>query len=395
MAALSPITYVRVDLAALRHNVAQVRRALREGTRWCPVVKANAYGHGLIRTAQLFVDLGADMLGVTRVEEGMALREAGLTLPILVFHPPTENEVVTAAESGLTLTITDLEGARMLRQLEAQHGSRIDYQIEVDVGLGRSGYGGDPAEFVRTVQEVMGYLPGGIWAHLGPGMVPKILPDQAPPAWAQARSVAAKLRYLETIREEMSNAREREIQPPRMPIFHCAASAVLCDNPQLQWDMVRVGTLLYGAYPAHAHRRPFELRPTLELRTRIVNLRVVSAGTSIGYGGDFRTTRETRLATLPVGLHHGVGLIPESAVSIGTGIRRWLARTLGVHGRTFRPTLVRIGPHWAPLIGRVSLNECTVDVTPLPSVSIGTEVAVPVRMTTLNPNIPRRYIEDK
>jgi alanine racemase len=384
-----PTTYVRVSRTALRRNVRAVKGALNARTALCAVVKANAYGHGLVPTAKLFAECGADMLGVASIDEGIALRRAGLESPVLVFHALAPEETEAAAEHHLAITLSHPESAKGLSSASGKHGGRAEYHLEVDVGLGRSGCRDDPEEFLRKAQEIVGHPPAGIWAHLGPGMVPEELPKTPPSRWEQATDVPSRLAYLAALRDRLRSG-------GRAPSFHVAASGALCDCPALQWDMVRIGSLLYGVHPSSVKRRPFELSAAIELHTRIVDVRLAPRGTLVGYGGEFRTSCDTYLATLPVGLYHGVGITPESTVSIATGVKRWLARWRGSRGGTFRPLLVRINEQQAPIVGRISLNECTVDLTNLvvPPVP-GAEVVVPARMTTLNPTIPRVYIGEE
>jgi alanine racemase len=383
-----PTTYARVNRTALRRNVRTVKGGLDPQTALCAVVKANAYGHGLAATAKLFAECGADMLGVASIDEGIELRRAGLESPVLVFHALTGEETEAAAEHNLAITLTRPESASGLSSASGRHGGRPEYHLEVDVGLGRSGCRDDPEEFLRKAEEAAGYPPAGIWAHLGPGMTPDELPKTPPSRWEQATDVPSRLAYLAALRDRLQAG-------GRAPSFHVAASEALCNCPALQWGMVRIGSLLYGVHPSFAKRRPFDLSAAIELRTRVVELRTIPRGALVGYGGEFRATRKTRLATLPVGLYHGVGVIPESAVSVGTGVKRWLACWRGSRGGTFRPLLVRIGEQRAPIVGRISLNECTVDLTNLVPPAIGAEVVVPARMTTLNPTIPRIYIDEE
>jgi len=366
MAEHLPTTYVRVNRTALRRNLQVVVGALSSGTRLCAVVKANAYGHGLVPTARLFAEQGCDMLGVAAVEEGLQLRRAGLETPILVFHPPTDAEMSAAAEHRLTVTLTQLEHVTRLVEVQRERRAPIAYEVQVDVGLGRSGCITEPEAFLAQAREAAGHPPSGVWGHVG---------DRLQVTGDRNGECAA----LGALRERLRKAGDG-------PLFHVAASGALCDCPALQWDMVRIGSLLYGVYPSFAQRRPFELTPALELHTRIVELRTIAPGTRVGYGGEFRAARQTRLATLPVGLYHGVGVIPESAVSVATGVKRRLTLWRGARGGVFRPALVRIGRSQAPIVGRISLNECTVDVTSVSEATFGAEVVVSARMTTLNPS---------
>jgi alanine racemase len=383
MASTTPISYVRVDRSALRHNFGEVIRHLTGRARLMPVLKANAYGHGLVEVARLFAELGSPALGVASVEEGLALREARVLTPITAFQPPLPDQLPLAAGNRLTVTVTQPEHVDALAQWAPDCG----YEVAIDVGLGRSGHTGDPEAFLAYAVAHIGRPASGVWTHLGAGMAPERLPERVPDAWPAMGSAAARLRYLDALRGRLAQG-----ALPR-PIFHATASAALCDTDCLLWDQVRIGSLLYGAYPPSPRRRPFDLRPTLELRTHIVELRALPAGASVGYGGEFRTRRATRLATVPVGVSHGAALLPESAASVPAAARRAVTRALGRWGRMFRPSLARVGGQWAPVVGRVSLNECTLDVTDIPSAAPGDEVSVPARMTTLSPALPRVYVD--
>lgn len=380
-------TYARIDQAALRHNFHQVAEYLGKRAKLCAVVKANAYGHGLAEVGRLFAELGCDALGVAAVEEGVRLRQAGVRVPILVFQPPIVGELPAAIEHNLTVTVTQIEHVETLASFVPRREGRGSYQIEVDVGLGRSGCRTDPAEMYRQAATRLGFAASGIWAHLGPRLTPRSLPDQPAASWRQAHGVADRLRYLASFRESFADA------PGDRPLFHVAASPTICDSDLLLWDMVRIGTLLYGHYPSYTRRRPFRLRTALELRAPIVELRTIPADTPVGYGAEFRTRRQTRLATLPVGLSHGVAIVPESMVSLQAGLRRFVRLRMSRSGRRFRPTLAVVAGLGVPIVGRVSLNECNIDLTDVPAAKLGDEVAIPVRATTLNPAIPRVYVE--
>jgi len=381
-----PTTYALVDRSALRHNVAQVQARLGGRARLCAVVKGNAYGHGLLETSRLFAELNCDALGVATVEEGLALRRHGLETRILVFHPLATGDIPEALRHGLTVTVTQGEHVAALDAYCDEQSVRAEWQLGVDVGLGRSGYLEDPAEFLGEAERRLGPA-WGVWTHLGPGMVPEALPEYGPENWAAATSVTERLRHLADMRESLAD------RGADRPVFHAAASAALCASDELLWDMVRVGTLLYGAFPAHAPREGLDLRPALSLRTRIIELRTVPTGAPVGYGGEFRARRETQLATVPVGLYHGVGMVPYSSISMAGAAKRTVRAWSGRRGKTFRPWIAKVRGEGAALVGRVSLNECAVDVTDIAGVELGDEVTVPTRMTTLNPVVPRIHVD--
>jgi len=175
-------------------------------------------------------------------------------------------------------------------------------------------------------------------------------------------------------------------------LLHCAASALTIEDPDSHLDMVRVGTLLYGQYPDHVKRRELDLRETFELRSRIAHIGTVGIGGKIGYGGEFRCRRVTRLATLPVGYYHGLGMMPVSATSRGPACAKHvLSRWMAAWGRSWRGPVVRIGAAVAPVVGRISMDHCAVDVTDLPDARPGDRVVMSVRRLAVPPDVPRIY----
>ena len=142
--------------------------------------------------------------------------------------------------------------------------------------------------------------------------------------------------------------------------------------------------------------RPLDRRETFELRSRIVHIGTVGVGGKIGYGGEFRCKRETQLATIPVGVYHGLGVIPQSVVARGKSCMKYrLSRWMASWGRSWRSLAVRIGEHAAPVVGRVAMDHCAADVTDLPQVRTGDEVTLPVRRIVVPPDVPRVMIADE
>jgi alanine racemase len=173
-------------------------------------------------------------------------------------------------------------------------------------------------------------------------------------------------------------------------IIHCAASRLALEEPETHLEMVRVGTLLYGQYPAHVKKRDLDLRKTFELRSKILNIGTVGVGGKVGYGGDFRTRRETKLATVPVGYSQGLGVLPLSiARRPRTAVKGFLSGIAAAWGREKHLPTVRIRGHEAPIIGRIAMDHCTVDVTDLEDVAVGDDVVLSVRRTAVSRDLPR------
>ena len=178
-------------------------------------------------------------------------------------------------------------------------------------------------------------------------------------------------------------------------MFHAAASGLFLESVGNHFDMVRVGTLLYGQYPDHtgAGVRTLDLRPTFELRSQIVAVHWLPKRSRIGYGGEFVCSRGTRVATVPVGYAQGLAVVPESVArrmrfTLRSLREAWQAR----RGRTEQLPHAKIGAHdRAPIIGRVSMDQCCLDVTDIPQADRGIEVVLPVRRVLTSPGIPRVY----
>lgn len=379
----SPVTRVVVDLDAIAHNTRQVLARMSPGARLCAVVKANAYGHGMAPVAQACIEAGAQWLAVSTVEEGAALRQAGVSVPVLVFMPPVGDEVAAAVEHGLTATVTSVEQAMELRR-EAEGQERVaQAHVCEDLGLGRIG----PAEPALDILQAAAPWPqlevSGVYSHFGP---PGSGVNLEGIEWMH-KGGGLKL-YATAFRESARELTERRI------IVHFAASAMFLQDETTHYDLVRIGTLLYGQYPDHVQpeARNLDLRQTFELRSRIVSIHTVARGARIGYGGEFICRRPTRVGTVPVGFAHGLGVAPQSAST------RWRTMLKGVivgresrQGRAEHLPQAQVRGRTAPLIGRVSMDQCCVDLTDIPEAARGDDVALPIRRVTTSAAIPRVY----
>jgi len=425
----APLTYVRVDRSALRHNLQAVLARLGGGARLMAVVKANAYGHGLVEAARVFAAEGADWLGVATVGEGLALREAGLRLPIAVFLPAAEEECEPLLRAGLVATVTQREHLQWLETAAQRLATQAGRNGQWAGQPARQCGGYHPADRLAAGPTAHSPLAGEWQLLYGSGLgrsgwVPGT-PLPQPAEWPHLRCRGA---FAHLDHADYAGLRDAAaVLPPETrlgELAHIAASGAFCESlvaeePQRLWlDMVRIGTLLYGQYPVgcalavmlseekHLGRDPsltlrvtdngaaLVLRRTFELRTGIVEVRTLPRRTAIGYGREFVCPAGTRLATLPVGLRHGVGMQPESlAARPQHALRRLLRVRLGRLGTTFQPPCCAVAGRQAPLVGRISLDQCNLDVTDVPAAQLGAEVIVPTRMTTTPADLPRVYVD--
>lgn len=321
---------VHLDEAALRANLATVRRLAGPTTPIMGVVKANAYGHGLIKTSELLVRHGVHHLAVADVEEACRLRDAGLAVPITILAPTSADAARAVVTGRLQASLSDLASARHLNRAAARYGSRAQVHVEIDTGLSR--YGWSPtASGLAEIESLtrLGRLAvAGVFTHLSGGC-PEELADQ--------------LRLF-------GNAYERVCAAlGHRPVRHALASTALaaCLRDHAPQTMIRPGALLYGVAPrCESVPAPAGLRPVLSLTSRVALLRSVPAGSAVGYEAAYRASRDALVALVPAGFGDG---IPRQLAGIG----RALVRT-----------------HEAPIID-VAMSHLAIDVTGIPGAGVG------------------------
>ena len=332
-------TVARIDLGALAHNARAIRAfmAAPPGGRPVPalvgVVKADAYGHGAAEAARTLVAAGAAMLACADVEEASELRAAGLTVPILVFGPFSLGDVDAVFDADLTPTISTPVAARRLQDAAARRGVRIRCHLGIDTGMHRLGLRHD--NLARTVPAVLA-APNleiaGVYTHFATADTPgdELFARQCRNFESAGRTLAA-LGVTGCVR-------------------HAANSGALLADPATWFDLVRPGLLMYGVAP-RAFEGRVAVRPVMSLRSRVAAVKGVRVGESIGYGGRFVARRPTTMAVVPAGYADGLDTRLE-----GRGF-------VLVHGRR------------VPIVGSVSMDMITLDVTGMP-VEPGDEVVI-------------------
>jgi alanine racemase len=317
--ALRP-TVIDVDCGALRHNVAQIRARVGNA-RIMGTVKANAYGHGLIRTARELLSCGVDELGVAFLEEGIALRRAGITAPVLVLGGIIGNQISHFLEYDLQITASSVYKLRQIDETAAAMGRRAQVQLKIDTGMGRIGIRHENAALLfDAIREARHADLRGVYSHFAAS-------HDADPAFTQLQLQ----RFMDVLEYFPRNGLP-------MPVRHIANSGAILQHENSILDMVRPGIMMYGVYPGPEVRRSAALRPVLAMRTRVVYFKVVRAGTSIGYDHTWTAERDTRVVTLPVGY--------------GDGYARALSNSgeVLIHGKRY------------PIAGRISMDQCMVDI---------------------------------
>jgi alanine racemase len=326
-------TQAVVSLKAISDNIVQIRKRIGDRRELMAVVKADAYGHGAVQVSRAAIRSGATCLGVSSPEEGEELRKAGIDMPIMVLGLIQPGEAYKSIGLKLEQTICSLELAAALDQEARKASTRVNVHVKVDTGMGRIGIlPEDALAFVRRIRRFKNLNLTGIFSHFSSA-------DDTDKIFAR--------RQL-----EIFNGLIREIDDAGIPIpkKHMANSAAILDLPESYLDLVRPGIMLYGLYPSPHVSRSLKLRPAMTLRTKVSYVKSVPAGTPISYGCTFFTRKETRVATLPVGYADGY------------------SRLLSNQGTVF------IKGQRAPLIGRVCMDMCLVDVSGIKNVRAGDEV---------------------
>lgn len=327
-------TWVEVDLDRFAANLHAIRAEVGDACELLLVAKADAYGHGAREMAEAAEREGVAELGVATLHEGLQLRLAGCSLPIVAMSPLLTAEIDDAVAYGIDPTVADDEFAQELSEAARRSHRPVRFHVEVDTGMGRIGVREDQAEeFVARVAALPGLRLASVYTHFPDA-------DAGDLTFAKAQSV----RFGELSRRLAA----RGLRPPRV---HASNSAGTMNLPDARFDLVRVGLVAYGIHPPHDVAR-LSLAPVMSLRSRLVQVRDLPAGTPISYGRSFVTSRPSRIGVVPVGYGHGYS---------------WLLSNRGrmlVNGRR------------VPIVGRVTMDLTMIDLTDVPGVAVGDEVVL-------------------
>lgn len=330
----SPV-WAEVDLDAIAHNVAAIKRHVGDCVIVMAVVKANAYGHGIIPVAHTVLESGASWLAVNRLGEGVGLRRAGIDAPILVMGYTPPSGAATAVAHDLRLTVTSSALAESLSVAASQAGKTAPFHVKVDTGMGRSGLLPDEAPgFIGTLRQLPGLKLEGVFTHFA-------VADLADKDYTRQQFAA----YLKIVA-----ALERE--GIEVPIRHVANSAATLDLPDMHLDAVRPGIAIYGLHPSDHVEPRLPLRPALALKSRVGRVRTLPIGSSISYGRTFITERPTPVALVPVG--YGDGYIRLNS-NRGAVL---------IHGQR------------APIRGRVCMDQFVVEISGIEDVQPDDEIVL-------------------
>jgi alanine racemase len=320
--------WAEVDLDAVARNV-RLLKGQANGAALLAVVKANAYGHGAVAVARAALAAGADRLGVICVDEGEQLRRAGIAAPILVMGHTPATDAARLVDLSLTGTVASRETAEALARAAAQRGVRLGVHVKVDTGLNR--YGLTPAEALALadwLRDLSSLEVEGLFTHFA--SADELDKGYTLDQYARFRQVAEGMGWA--------------------PIRHVSNTATLLDMPELSLEMVRPGLGIYGLYPLGVARRDLGLVPALSLKSCIVRLNALAPGDPVSYGRTWRAARPSLIGLVMCGYADG---LPRSLSSRGSVL---------VRGQR------------VPIVGRICMDMCMVDVTDVMDVAAGDEV---------------------
>ncbi len=334
-------TWAEIDLDALLYNYRQIRAVTAPQSRIMAVIKADAYGHGAVEVAHTLGAAGADWFGVSNLEEGIQLRKAGISQPILILSYTPPEEAARLAQYRITQAVIHAEHGRRLEEAAARAGVTVDVHLKVDTGMTRVGFPYPSADPGQTLDEMEAIcrLPHlraeGIFTHFA------VSDEEDGEAFTR--------RQYACFTEAVQKLAGRGIT---FALRHCCNSAAVLRFPEMHLDMVRPGLILYGLTPAAFLGESLGLRPVMALKTRVSMVKTVAAGETVSYGRTYTAPREMRIATVPIGYADGYS-------------RRLSNRGyMLIHGQK------------APVIGRVCMDQCMLDVTDIPGVHEETQAVV-------------------
>ena len=370
-------TWAVIDLDALGENYEKLRRHIGPDVKFLGVVKADAYGHGAIRVAEVLEKRGADYLAVSSIDEAMELRLGGIAMPILILGHTPKEQVEKLIENHITQAVTCKAKALEYSEEAVRCGGTLKVHIKVDTGMSRLGYLVSGAHFESGVEGICEAcrLPGldaeGIFTHFA-------VSDEE-----DRESRAYTREQFDLFTAVIEKAEEKLGR--KFALRHCANTGAVAYWPEMMLDMVRPGLLLYG-YGDGARR--LGLRPVMRLMTSVSTIKVYEPGTSVSYGRIFKTERTTRMGVVPYGYADGFFRCLSNQCSLMTAY----------------------GP--APQRGRICMDMCMIDLTDLPEVDVGDEIeifgpenpverladlagTIPYELTcAVSKRVPRVYIEN-
>jgi len=329
--------WAEIDLDNLAHNVREIRKITSPNSKIMAVVKADAYGHGIIKTSEVVLRNGADCLGVAILDEALSLRERGFKVPIVILGYTPESDLEHVVANGLTQTVFNYRHGEALSREAVRQNKKAAVHIKIDSGMGRLGFlpCEESLQLVERILDLPGIYVEGVYSHL---------------ASADAPDRVYTLEQLESFFWFLDKMKERNIN---IPVKHVANSAGILNYPEAHLDMVRPGIILYGLLPSpHVRTEGLSLKPVMSVKARVGSLKRIPAGSSIGYSCTYKLGKDCVIAVLPLGYADGYSV------------------------RFSNNSFVLLHGQRVPVVGRVCMDQIMVDASSVPGVDIGDEAVL-------------------
>jgi alanine racemase len=326
--------WTELDLGKLRRNLQLIRRDLPRAVQLLAVVKDEAYGHGALDVARVAVEEGAWGFGLSTLEEAMALRDAGITAPLLLLGERRETELEWCVAHNLTVCVNEPHNVRALAKIAARFGKQIPVHVKIHTGMSRYGVRWDEAlPLIEQIVAEKSLRLEGVMTHFSQS-------DETDKTFANLQFA----RFSEVLRA----LEQRKIS---VKLRHACNSGGFLDLPHAHLDMVRVGILIYGVFPSSVCRRIPGIEPVMSVKARIAAIQKLKPGEVVGYGMRYTTTGERRIAVLPIGYGDGFPRVRNQGGVL-------------LHGQR------------APLIGGIAMDALMVDITDIPEAQMWDEAVI-------------------
>jgi len=329
-------TYAKIDLNAVLHNINEIKKRIGLSVKIMAIIKANGYGHGATALGD-FLENEVDYYGVATIEEAMELREYGIKLPILILGYTSPSQYLKLVENNITQTVYTVEMSEEMSKAGAICGKKAKIHIALDTGMTRIGFQADEKGIleIEEISKLSNLMIEGLFTHFA-------CADESDKSYSNLQ-----------IDRYDNFVRLLEEKGIHIPIKHMCNSAGIMEFDHHHFDMVRAGIITYGLYPSQdVNKNAVKLKPALEWKTHVINVKTVDAGYGVSYGITYITENKTKIATLSIGYADGY---PRALSS--------KARVL-IHGE------------YAPIIGRICMDQMMIDVTHIYNVDIEDEVTL-------------------
>lgn len=330
--------WAEIDLDAIAHNVHEIRKLTGKRVELMGAVKADAYGHGVLEVVRTLLDSGVNQLAVSMLDEAIQIRKMGISVPILILgytDPARADEIIL---NDVSQTVFSLDLAQALSAASVRLGRSAKIHVKIDTGMTRLGFmpGYAAVKNIMEISRMPGLIIEGLFTHF---------------ASADEHERDYTMMQFERF---MSVCSELARVGIHIPLKHACNSGGIIQYPEMHLDMVRPGIILYGLYPSNeVTRSSIDLKPAMTLKANVVHVKDVDKDVCISYGRTFRTSRKSRIATVPIGYADGY------------------TRLMSNKGRML------VNGEFAPVVGRICMDQCMIDVTDLKSdVHVGDEVVI-------------------